>query len=386
MKPEPAGSPRGPAAGRDSSPPASGLTGRDESLPGGGAAGALGQVFILVTLLGMFFIFLGWKVDRIQGGGGTVLAEGVSPEKGEAIFWGKGPRDGTCHTCHQIGNEGSMTRCPNLGASDAAFPGAGQSIMVRAEQRARDRSSATGETYTATDYLVESLANPSAYLVEGFPDRLMPLVYTGQTDLEPDEVMSVIAYLQSLEGEVDPEAIGASMSRFGQAILRKDGGAAASGAPGGPPLPAPEWSVLRPDDLSAYLELPLQDREGFLEETLDEADREDLADIREEWADEGRDVYEEIKCWSCHKIEGEDFGQIEPGKVGPELTSIGAVQTEAYLVESVVNPNAIIVPPLEEHKEGDLSKMPDFTGAITLHELVKLVEYLKSLKGAKEEE
>ena len=134
MNPDPAGSPRGSAASRDSSRPVGGMTGRDESLPGGGAAGALGQVFILVALLGMFFIFLGWKVDRIQGGGGTVLAEGVSPERGEAIFWGKGPRDGTCHTCHQIGNEGSMTRCPNLGASDAAFPGAGLSIMGRAEQ------------------------------------------------------------------------------------------------------------------------------------------------------------------------------------------------------------------------------------------------------------
>ena len=96
-----------------------------------------------------------------------------------------------------------------------------------------------------------------------------------------------------------------------------------------------------------------------------------------------------MKCFQCHLIEGAEFdpGELTPedlqGGVGPELTGIGAIQTYEYLYESVVNPNAVVLPdPSPDKKysaEDGISKMPDFLDTLTARELVDLAAYLKSL-------
>ena len=158
-------------------------------------SGSVRDLGLFVLSLAGLFITLGWYVTDLQGGGVQVAASGVSAERGESIFWDTGPVKGTCRTCHSIGERGNMQRCPNLGDSVL-----GPQIGERAALRAVEREAETGKPYTPTDYLVECIANPSAYVVDGFPDKLMPIVYTGQIDLEPEDVMSVIAYLQSLGG------------------------------------------------------------------------------------------------------------------------------------------------------------------------------------------
>lgn len=332
------------------------------------------RAYAFVLFLGATFVYLGYEVTEIQGKGMKSAPPGVNAERGEIIFWD--PVNGVCHRCHMIGGKGTMTRCPNLGESEVGPP-----ILERAALRAAERAAQTGVPYTAVDYIVESLATPSAYVVEKFPDKLMPIVYTGQTDLSAEEVMSVIAYLQSLSDEVDIEEIQKSMSRFGQDIFNKD-------RLGEEPVravnfPSPEWVVLPAAKLDEYRELSPEERLKYVAEKLSDDEKEELQDEISDWIEDGRDAFELMKCWQCHKIAGEDFGPIEQGKVGPELTGMGDIQTYEYLRESILNPNAVIVPPLEEHTDEEgRSKMPGYEDSLKLRELDRMIYYLSSLKAA----
>lgn len=331
-------------------------------------------LFVL-ALAGIFIVF-GWYVTGLQGGGVQAAATGVTAERGESIFWDTGPVKGTCRNCHSIGDQGNMRRCPNLGDSAIGPP-----IGERAALRAKERTAQTGEPYTPTDYLVECIVNPSAYIVEGFPDKLMPIVYTGQIDLNPEDVMSVIAYLQSVGGEVDLAAISESMSRHGQKIFAKESGETSKAEVRRVDFPYPEWEVLEPEQMRAYQPLSDEERKDYLNKSLNKDQLETLSEIDEEWAQEGREVFLKNRCWQCHTIAGEDFGAVEPGKVGPDLSGIGAIQSREYIVESILNPDAFIVPPAEEHSENGRSKMPSFADLIGTHDLLRLVFYLSRLTG-----
>src|SRR3989304_9999026 len=111
----------------------------------------MGKVFIFLIVVLSIFPAGGSAVTNLTGGekkaGGAV---DISPEGGEAIFWGKG----RCYTCHSLGDNGSAVRCPNLGVWGDKFP---LPIGQRAAERAKERQAATGQPYTTTDYLVESL-------------------------------------------------------------------------------------------------------------------------------------------------------------------------------------------------------------------------------------
>ena len=338
-----------------------------------GGAGTMVSVTMFVLGLAALFIGISWYVTDLQGGGVSSAATGVDPERGEAIFWG----EGTCHTCHSIGERGNMKRCPNLGDSKHGPP-----IGERAALRALERAEQTGTPYTPTDYLIECLASPSAYLVEGFPDKLMPLVYTGQVDLDPEEVMSVIAYLQSVGGDVDLEAIQQSMSRHGRPILEKASAEASGATARKIDFPYPEWEVLEPEQFTDYTAAAdAVARAAFRLDQFDEEQTEIYDEIVEEWLEEGRDIFDAAKCWQCHHIAGEDFGEIDPGTVGPDLTSIGAIQPAEYIMESILTPDAMIVPPLEDHMAEGRSKMPGFADRLNVHDLLRLVEYLQRQTG-----
>jgi len=71
-----------------------------------------------------------------------------------------------------------------------------------------------------------------------------------------------------------------------------------------------------------------------------------------------------------------------PGRPGPDLTSAGR-HHPGYLLESVMNPNAMIVDGPGYTDERGRSIMPDYREQLTLSELVDLVAYLKSLDAAR---
>ena len=153
-------------------------------------------------------------------------------------------------------------------------------------------AAAAGATHiqTATDYLVESIAQPQAEIVEGFSGQ-MPKVYLPPISLAPDEIRAVILYLQTQGCEPDAAAI-----KLPPEILNAASAQVASGGP---------FTLVVTGDAEAGKEL-------FF------------------------DAAGPAACAKCHTVagEGED--------VGPELTDVAGTQTLEYIFESIMNPSAEI--------------------------------------------
>ncbi|NKB59804.1 MAG: c-type cytochrome [Alphaproteobacteria bacterium] len=179
----------------------------------------------LLVVLGTF-LWIGYAITDLTGGGRkSSAAVDISPEGGEAIYWGKG----RCFTCHSVGGEGSAVRGPNHGQFGEKFP---LSMGARAEERAKERSEKEGAAFTAVDYVVESMASPGAYVVNGYKNE-MAVVYAPPISLNLTEIKAVVAYLMSLGGDLDMEAIDSGPSEITQKFYAKISAAAAAG--GGDP-------------------------------------------------------------------------------------------------------------------------------------------------------
>src|SRR3989442_3819358 len=141
-------------------------------------------------------------------GGNVTPAQLV--KAGEEIFKTKG----TCEICHRIGQPG--TRAPDLAG-----------IGARAATRKPGMS--------AKQYLIESLLEPSAYLVPGYPP-IMPKVDRPPLGLNRSEVWALVAFLESLGSTVDvklddiPKTAGAAATAGGApAEIKVQGGPEAGG-------------------------------------------------------------------------------------------------------------------------------------------------------------
>lgn len=241
---------------------------------------SLGKVFGFLLLILGTFLWIGQAVTSLTGGekaaAGTVE---ITPEGGETIFWGRG----RCFTCHSMGDRGSAVRGPNQGVFGDKFP---LPIGARAAERALERSRKTGQTYSASDYLIESLAEPGAYVVEGYKNE-MAIVYAPPIALNLKEVKAVIAYLQSQGGELDLESLEKPSEVSKKFFARM---AAAQAAGGGDP-------------------------------------------------GAGAEVYAN-NCASCHVLKGKG------GKVGPDLSAI-SVKGVKYIEDSILRPAKSITPGFE---------------------------------------
>ena len=114
---------------------------------------------------------------------------------------------GLCLTCHTIGKSGAL-RFPDL-----------EGVAGRAATRIPGMSD--------IDYLAQSLYEPGAFIVEGFNPG-MPVINKPPIGLTDQEILCVIAYLQTLGGTATVTL---------QTTHRYYGGA--TPAPGGAPAPAP---------------------------------------------------------------------------------------------------------------------------------------------------
>jgi mono/diheme cytochrome c family protein len=94
---------------------------------------------------------------------------------GRQIMEGKG----FCLTCHTIGKTGAL-RFPDLAGVDA---------------RAKSRVAGLNDV----EYFAQSMYEPTAFVVPGFPPA-MPAVNKPPIGLTDQEILCVIAYLQSLGG------------------------------------------------------------------------------------------------------------------------------------------------------------------------------------------
>src|SRR5262245_10480244 len=176
-------------------------------------------------------------------GGNVTPAQLV--KAGEEIFKTKG----TCEICHRIGQKG--TRAPDLAGIGA-------------------RAAKTKPGMNAKQYIIESLLEPGAYLVEGYPN-IMPHVDKPPIALNRSELWALTAFLESLGGTPDvklddiPKTAGAAASgggaaaevkipgdpKAGEAVFTGKGGCIAChkagtvGASPAAPRPAPPARVSR---------------------------------------------------------------------------------------------------------------------------------------------
>lgn len=240
------------------------------------------RIFVFMLIVLGAFLWTGYKITEMTGGEKTAsVAVEVTPEGGEVVYWGKG----RCFTCHSVGDRGSAVRGPNHGQFGEKFA---EPMGARAEARAKERIEKTGEDFTAVDYLVESLANPGAYVVEGYKNE-MAVVYAPPISLNLVEIKAVVAYLLSQGGDLDMEAVDTAPSEITLAFYSKIAAAAAAG--GGDP-------------------------------------------------GAGEEVYDD-NCVECHAIGDDDDGQF-----GPNLAGIAGKGLK-FISKSILEPAKSITPGFE---------------------------------------
>jgi mono/diheme cytochrome c family protein len=225
-------------------------------------------------------------------GGSVTPAQLV--KAGEEIYKTKG----TCEICHRIGQKG--TRAPDL----AGIGG---------------RAGKTKPGTSAKAYIIESLINPGAHVVEGYPP-IMPAVDKPPIALNRSEVWALTAFLESLGGSVDvtlndiPATVGAGA-----------GGAAAAA------------EVKIPGD-------PKAGKAVFM----------------------GKGT-----CLACHKA-----GDVPGTPVGPDLSQIAKIQTPDYIMKKILDPKGAGT--VANFPPGVMPQ--DFGTRLTSREYVDLVAFLLTLK------
>jgi cytochrome c2 len=273
------------------------------------------KVFAFNIVVIAFFLYVGNSIPQLRQDPPKelVLAADASAEDfvkaGQDLFYGKG----TCALCHEIGKKGE--RCPDLAG-----------VGERAETRIKE-AVYKGKATNGAEYLVESLMEPTAYVVEGYQPS-MPPVGRQLSDLE---LVAVVSFLQSQGGEVTVNG----QTHF--AKWRGEGGGATTAAA----APAAGTAAAALSGAS------------------------------------GQELIQQWGCVTCHKLDG-------PEKlIGPSLWDIGARKDANYIRESILQPDAVVV---EGFPPGLMKGTLDGSGfyqKVPLQDLNAIVDYLTSLKGGK---
>jgi len=212
---------------------------------------------------------------------------------GEEIFKTKG----TCEICHRIGQKG--TRAPDLAGLGA-------------------RAGKTKPGMSGKPYIIESLLQPGAHLVEGYPN-IMPAVDKPPIALNRSELWALTAFLESLGGTVDVTL---------DDIPKTAGAAAGGGAP-------------------AEVKLPGDAKGG-------------------EAVFQGKGA-----CIACHKA-----GKIGASPVGPDLSQIAKIQTPDYIMKKILDPKGMGT--VAGFPAGVMP--PTYGQTLTSKEYMDLVVFLLTLK------
>ena len=139
------------------------------------------RIGALVLATTGFYTYVGQMVPQkeVQPPQETVLASDLTTADmvtvGRQIMEGKG----LCTTCHTIGKTGAL-RFPDL-----------EGVGARAANRIPGLND--------VEYLAQSMYEPDSYIVEGFNPG-MPAINKPPIGLTDQEILCVIAYLQSLGG------------------------------------------------------------------------------------------------------------------------------------------------------------------------------------------
>ena len=91
----------------------------------------------------------------------------------------------------------------------------------------------------------------------------------------------------------------------------------------------------------------------------------------------GREIFLRLGCLACHPVAGES--QPPSSGLGPDLTDAGQHHPPGYLLESVINPDAVIIEGPGYTGADGRSIMPSYADRLTVAELLDLVAYLRTL-------
>jgi mono/diheme cytochrome c family protein len=152
-------------------------------LAGGDAVRIPVVVRIAALTLGTtaFYTYVGQLVPQkeVHPPAEVALSKEMGPDEmrkvGRELMEGKG----LCFTCHTVGKKGAL-RFPDL-----------EGVGARAGERVPGQ--------TDVEYLAQSLYDPDSFIVPGFNPG-MPVINKPPIGLTDDEILAVIAYLQSLGG------------------------------------------------------------------------------------------------------------------------------------------------------------------------------------------
>ncbi len=94
----------------------------------------------------------------------------------------------------------------------------------------------------------------------------------------------------------------------------------------------------------------------------------------------GRQAFTEMACYVCHTVVGDTFPEPHasppvPVELGPDLASM----SRGVMVESIIAPSHRIPEDLEGVRRGELSRMGDYSEAMTVRQLIDIVAYLEHL-------
>jgi len=264
------------------------------------------KIFVFVILTIGFYSYVGQMVPQkiTYPPQSTELSADLTPVQlaaaGEDIASGKG----TCFTCHTVGSAPDGLRFPDLGGIGS-------------------RAATQKDGMSDVDYLAESLYDPNSFVVEGFLAG-MPAVGGPPINLTDNEILAVIAYLQSLGGS--PTVTLDTILQWQRDESEQPSSAPAAGAAPGAGL-------------------------------------------------DGPGVFAAYACSTCHAIND------DTRMVGPSLYDLGSRMSKAEIYEAIMDPDAIVA---DGYPGAAMKAMLDGTGfyqKVSTEELKALVDHLASQTG-----
>ncbi|MFZ5877000.1 MAG: nitric oxide reductase [Nitrospirota bacterium] len=333
-------------------------------------------VGFFTLLSGTFASYSNWlpqvrgEVPTVEPAGAAKKAEDMTTQeladKGEMIIFGEmgtlhGQGKGQCPLCHGFQKGALSERAPNLSG-----------IPMRAAERIKDARylkpdsvktesfAGSGRATSAIEYIAESHACPNCFIVAGYGvkgsndrESPMPEIHKGAIGLTIDEMIAVDIWMFVREGEEAPAVadLRAAYEKFIPESERKaPEPEVAGGAPAGPPIAM--------------------------------------------GTDSPEQMIKKMGCAGCHAIPGTEF---TTGAVGPvlaeKMTSVKRLASaeykarvkegkahaktpKEYVIESIMNPSAFVVPMFAFGNPNQSMMPPDFSKKFTYEAVEKLADFL----------
>jgi hypothetical protein len=281
---------------------------------------------------------------------------------------------GQCPLCHTFKKGGLDVRAPNLyGIVKRAGERIKEPRYLHPDTVVQESYPRSGRATTAEEYLAESKVCPSCYVVKGYgvkgsndresPD---PSFNKPPINLTIDEMVAIDTWLYKQEGEIPPP-IGVMRAAYEKFIPEGERSNNKREATEGGVSRPRGLGLLRGDEILSGNENP-------------------------------KNLIMNLGCLACHKIPTTTarFGTVGPLLVegsnaikwinSPEYLSrlkegkAHATNPKEYIIESIVDPNAFIVPGFSQKDKPGVSIMPkDYANKMSYDAVSKLADFLLSL-------